>query len=135
MAGGPIIGVDNVFAITAGSVVQFLLRDITGPGLSRASVDTSSQASADIDGVAAVVQTFAPGLIDPGEITLSLIFQPDETPPMLTEAHPTAMTIAWADGSIWSFSGIVTGWSPSAPYGDLATCDCTVKVSGTIGVA
>jgi len=109
---------------TSGFALQ--ITDITGPGLSRESINVSHQESGKWE-------LFTPGdVVDNGELTFNCHFKADEDPPM--DAVAETVTITWPDAVTWAFSGFMTGYEPAAPHKEKQTVDVTVKVSGQITI-
>lgn len=79
---------------------------------------------------------FLPGLIDAGEVPLTLNFDPADTghTALLTD-HQTRATknyrIVLPDGSQWTFSGYVKSFAPQEiAAGEVIQAEVTIKVSG-----
>jgi len=73
-------------------------------------------------------------LTDPGELELTVNFDPDETP-----AFPSTkggVTVTWppgagnSTGAIWECDGFVTGYEPGAPVDDKMSAKIKLKFSG-----
>jgi hypothetical protein len=79
-------------------------------------------------------RVFIPGdLVDNGEMTLGLHFNPDELPPINGAAE--TITLTFKSGATWAFSGFVTGLGSANQESDnKVTQDVTIKVSGDINV-
>lgn len=124
------------------------LRSISGPGITIDSVDSSYM------GTTYMVREFIPGMLNPGEITLEIIFDPDEmvTHDPFSDAYMAGgwvndaavtetVTITWpvpynlTNGATWAASGFITGVSPEAPMEDLMTASVTVQLTGDITYA
>jgi len=102
------------------------IRDIGGPTLTRGSIDTSHQGTTN-------ALTSAPvDLYDPGEMTMSIHFNPDKTPPVTTAAE--TVTITWPSGATWAFTGFCTDYGPTGPFNDKMTADLTIKVGDEITI-
>lgn len=111
--------------VTVGEVT-----DISGPGL-----------SADVHDVTNMDSTYAEkvvGLLDGGEVSLSMNFLPTNTQHKsaladLASGALRSMQIVWIDGpTTWSFSGFVTKYEPSASVGGKLGASMTVKISGAV---
>jgi predicted secreted protein len=107
---------------------------ISGPGLTSDTIDVTSHSST------GGFREFIMGLSDGGEVTFTINYNP-------TQATHNATTgllrdyinrtrrnfkIVFPDGSstTWSFTGVVTGFSMSAPTDAQLSADVTIKVSG-----
>jgi predicted secreted protein len=88
-------------------------------------------------------RTFVPGLIDGGEVTLDLLFDPSEATQMnstgllseLTGRSVEGFKVIWPDASTFSFDGLVTRFEPGAPFEGALTGSATIKVTGAITFA
>lgn len=104
------------------------LTNISGPGISRDTVDTSSHSMEDL------FRKFKGALIDGGEFTvegnLTSFDASNDFYSKVEDEDPTTMTVEFPSGAEWSFDGIVTGFNTDAPLEDKLTFDATVKVSG-----
>lgn len=108
------------------------IKNITGPGLSVDTIDTTHLAST------GNWRTFISGPKDGGEVELDLVWDPTETTHEILEdvligGTATAFSTVWSDAgsTTWQFNGLVTGLSPAAPFGDHLTASCTIKITGT----
>ncbi len=105
-----------------------------GPGLSRVSVETTHMGTTG-------GKTFRPGdLYDGGELSLTVAFDPSISPPMLAGEQPETITVTWpipaalTTGAIWSFSGFMTAYNPTAPIEDKMTATVTIKITGNVSL-
>ena len=108
------------------------VQSLSGPSVSVATIDTTD--------IAGTAKTFIAGMVDGGEVSLEVSYDPDSTD---AEYH-TAMTadlesgtaktwtITWSDGSTVSASGIITSFSASASIDDKVTASFAIKVSGAL---
>jgi len=115
--------------ITVDFATGFLaeLIDVTPPGASRGSVQTSHQGTTDN------AHTFTPTkLVDWGEFGAEIGFDPGADPPIDSDAEE--ITLTFPSGETWVFDGFMTGYEPSAPLEDRMTATCTIKVSGLVAV-
>lgn len=110
------------------------VRSISGPGVSANDIDTTTLDSS------SNYRTFAAGLLDPGELTFSLVYDPTAaTHKRLARYMKNRISANWkvcetsTAGTVQSFSGYVKGMSREIPMDDVITCDVTVKVSGIPG--
>lgn len=104
------------------------ITDVTPPGTTRDTIDTSHQGTSDF-------MTFIPSaLADNGELTFTVHYNPDTEPPMTESDVAETITITAPSGATWAFSGFMSGYEPDAPHLDKMTASVTVKVSGAITV-
>lgn len=108
--------------------------DISGPGFATDSVEYTSHDSAN------KAREFGPGLIDSGEVTFSVNYQPAAT----THGNSAGLLYVWKnratrnwklifpDGSTttWIFSAFITKFEPKAPIDDKLSADITLKITG-----
>jgi len=117
---------------TENNVIQ--VRSISGPGVSGSDVDTTTLDSS------SNYRTFVGGLLDPGELTFSLVYDSTAaTHALIAHLMGERHTAAWkvcigsTAGTATSFTGHIKGMSREIPLDDLITCDVTVKVTGLPG--
>lgn len=121
-------------ATTTGTLEIGQIRSISGPNVSGADVDTTTLDSS------SNYRTFVGGLLDPGEVTFSTIY--DST--SLAHSHMAyymatheAMTYTVYHGSSAgdsdAFVAYIKGMSREIPLDDVITCDFTLKVTGKPG--
>jgi len=110
------------------------VRSISGPGVSGNDVDTTTLDSS------SNYRTFVSGLLDPGEVTFNLAYDPTAATHALIahlmgERHTAAWKIAQGSsgGTLQTFTGHIKGMSREIPLDDMITCDVTMKVSGKPG--
>lgn len=111
--------------------------DVAWNGIARNSIETSHMGTAAAGAGTFGNRTFIPGhLSDPGEIRLSVHFNPDTLPPI--DAAKETVTIQYDEsggdttGASWAATGFVTGFEIAAPLDDKMTADVTVKLSGNV---
>jgi hypothetical protein len=85
-------------------------------------------------------RTFVAGLLDPGEVTFSLVYDPTAAShTRLARYMGNRYTATWkvmetsSGGTLTTFTGHVKGMSREIPMDDVVTCDVTIKVSGKPG--
>jgi len=110
------------------------IRNISGPGVTATDVDTTTMDSS------TNYRTFAAGLLDPGEVTFSLVYDPtNATHTRLARWMRGRYSAGWkvyhgsTAGTGQDFTGYVKGMSREIPMDDVITCDVTIKVSGSPG--
>lgn len=103
--------------------------NISGPGLSRETLDVTAHDSPD------AWMQFLGSLKDGGEVSVDVNYDPathddlvadfdDDEPRNYRLVFPTSPPAQWA------FGGVMTGFEPSAPYDDKLAASLTFKVSG-----
>ncbi len=119
--------IDAAFTTIAG------VKDLTGPSLSAAAIEVTTHDSADAH------LDFVAGLVDGGEITFTLEFDPSDTAnqvKILDDMQARTMCnyqIAFADdgAALYQMDNcIVTGFTPNQPVDGSITADVTLKVNG-----
>lgn len=83
---------------------------------------------------------FVGGLIDPGEVTVDINYDPavhDVLEADLEDTDPRNYQIVFPDTAetTFSFAAVMTGFSKSAPYDDKLSGSLTFKVSGKPSIA
>jgi hypothetical protein len=131
------IGYGSVLVVntsTGGEVNVAQVHSISGPGVSGNDVDTTTLDSS------SNYRTFVAGLLDPGELTFGLVYDPTAVSHTRLARYMNARYSAtWkvmqgsSGGTLTTFSGYIKGMSREVPMDDLITCDVTVKVSGKPG--
>lgn len=122
-------------SIADGTGVIAQVRNITGPGLSLDTVDVTEH---DGDGWEEVVPT----ILRSGTVTLDIVYDPDNASHIrllaaLTNKTKGSWTLTFPDAApakTWSFSGYVTGFSPTEPVEDSLTASVTIKPTGAVSV-
>jgi len=98
--------------------------EVTPPGSSRESLDTSHQTTT-------TYKTFTPSdLVDNGELAFTMHFDPSKTPPIAAVAE--AITITFPSAAAWDFSGFMTNYEPQGVFEGVMMANATVKISGAI---
>jgi predicted secreted protein len=104
---------------------------ISGPGLSRETVDVTSHGSPD------GWMEFRGGLKDGGEVSVDINYQPavhDLLVADLDDDEPRNYQLVFPDDpttpTTWAFAAIMTGFEPDAPYDDKLSASLTFKVTG-----
>ena len=122
-------GYRSIVTTSTGEIAQ--LTGITGPGVDFADVDTTTMDSS------SNYRTFVPGIGDPGEVTLSLMYDPTHAShKILAEAAVNRTTKVFtvyhgtSTGDTDVFSAHVKGISREIPMDNMITCDVTLKVTG-----
>lgn len=105
--------------------------DVSWSGMTREPVETTHS------GTTGGFATFIPSdIIDHGEITVTINFDPDTDPPIDSAAETCTITFptpaGGSTGATWAASAFMTGASQAFPIGDRMTQDLTLKVSGDV---
>lgn len=107
------------------------IRNISGPGVSANDIDTTTLDSS------SNYRTYACGLLDPGEVTFGVVYDPTMTTHKRLAYYmgqKTAKTFTVYHGSSTgdtdAFSAYVKSMSREIPMDDVISCDYTLKVSG-----
>lgn len=113
-----------------------LVRNISGPSISSSPIETTAH---DTTGG---WRTFVGGLRDGGEVTLEILYDPDNTQHLglLTDLDDQVVRnykVIFTDPTpkAFTFAGIVTGYEPGAPHDDALSLAVTVKVTGEPALA
>lgn len=108
------------------------IRDISGPGLSADTVDVTTHDSTD------AFREFLKTLIDAGEITFDLVWDPEEAAgqkylldQMITRT-PADFRIVFATttSKTWQVTAFVTGFEPNNPVEGEISASVTMKITG-----
>lgn len=104
--------------------------DISGDGMSREAIDVSHLNTTDW-------KEFLPSdNTDPGSITLEILFDPDDEPPITSAKETVTVTFPLPAGmstaATWASDAFVTDFSYGVPYEDRMTASMTLKLSGEI---
>ena len=125
-------GYRSVITTSTGEIGQ--VRNISGPGTEFADIDTTCMDSS------SNYRTFVAGLGDPGEVTISLVYDPTMSSHLkLADAANNLETRSFTvyqgstSGDSDAFEAHVKGISREIPYDDLITADLTLKVTGIPG--
>lgn len=135
LAGDPIAGVGTKF-MRWNSTTELWediaqINNITGPGMSRDTIDTTSL---DTEGG---YRTFITGFRNPGTITLSMNFTRDTYELMKDDfesdvAQHYQVVLPDADATSLAFEGLVTELPLTIPPDDKVTADVTIQISGAV---
>ena len=109
--------------------------DYTGPSMSKAVVDVTSQSNA------TPWRQKISTLIDGGEITMPMYFIPSDSnmQALLTVFATNGFSgirwfkLAWSDGTtVWHFQASITKWSFKIPVAGVVTADVTFDITGAV---
>ena len=127
MAATPISAYGTTLTMTSAGLVAGV-KSLSGPGVSVDMLDVSTHDAG------TGYRTYVPGLADGGELTLEIVF--DDANEVLWKAEVRAAvdtyTIVWPATITWVFSGLLTGFEPSAAVDGDLSATITVKVTGVI---
>jgi predicted secreted protein len=114
------------------------VQSITGPTQSRDLIDVTNHSST------GSYREFINGLKDGGDLTFEVIYDPgDASIDLLRQDFDSGNINAWriefpdnpgTHGTWWTFSGLVTNFSVAIPTDDAVKLNCTIKVTGAIGI-
>lgn len=110
------------------------VRDITGPSSSLNTVDASAHDST------SGVKEFVAGMLDSGEISFELAFDPEETAgqaDLLSEHDGRTQTtyrmvFNTTNTETWEFDCFVTGFEAGNPLEGFITANVTLKITGAV---
>ncbi|MEV7584388.1 phage tail tube protein [Streptomyces erythrochromogenes] len=116
----------------AGPEVFTALADVTnvsGPGLSRETIDVTSHGSPD------AWMEFIGALKDGGEVSLDVNYDPGNHDALIDDFDDDAprnyrIVFPDPDTTTWAFKAVMTGFEPEAPYDDKLAATISFKVSG-----
>lgn len=130
------IGYGSVLTVTTttGAAEIGQIRNISGPGVSANDVDTTTIDSS------SNYRTFACGLLDPGEVSFGVIYDPANSMHKRLAYYAgqritKTFTVyhASSTGDTDAFTAYVKGIGREIPLDDVITADITLKVSGVPG--
>lgn len=105
-------------------------------GAIRTAIETTHLGTTQATSSQIGTRTFMPNdLVDAGELTVTMHFNPDEYPPM--HADPETITLTFGPSSetaTWAFSGFMTSYNWEAPMEEKMTGEYVIKVSGPITI-
>lgn len=125
----------NIY-ITSSFVAIAQVRDISGPSMSTDDIELSHRGAS--------VKTYKPGMLDGGEVTLDIVYDPDSATHddsvrgglayALDTRQREQFRLDFADATPAkaTFYGLVTGFTPKTPMNDAQTADVTIKVDGSV---
>ena len=108
--------------------------DITGPGIEREEIDTTSHDVSD------GFRTFIAGLADGGEVSFDIQYTPGHATHAETARGIVSLALSgtvanWrvvlpvTPSKRWNFTGFVSGFEPGYPVGDKMSGSVTIKVT------
>jgi predicted secreted protein len=113
--------------LTIGGVAVAKLTNVSGPALSRETIDTSNHGTT-------AYMSYVSGLSDPGEVSIEGMFDNTAGQAALVahfelQTTPT-FVITYTGLATFTFSGFLTALSVNAPYDGALTFSATIKVTG-----
>jgi len=119
------LGTGTTIGFASGFLAEIL--DLSGPTLSRVSVQSSHM------GTPANYHTFLEGkLVDAGELTVEMGFDPDATPPIVNVPETVTITFPDSGSTTWVFQGFLTSFEVADPLEDKMTATATIKATGPL---
>jgi predicted secreted protein len=118
-------GHGTTFSIGGTSVGQIV--SISGPNLSRDSIDISNMGSTN------KWKEFLPGMLDAGECTIELIYDGTTVATLLAAqltASASTMVVTYPDNGTWSAAGFITSLGHSVSFDDAVKQSVGVKFTG-----
>ena len=126
----------NGTTLSVGGSVSDVMR-IGGPNVSAATIDTTSLGS--------VHRTFLGGIIDSGEMSFDICYDPrdnttiedlfDDSATAIPAATTCVITFGDTPASTWTFSAVLTGFDLGVEMDDKVTASISMKVTGSIAIA
>jgi hypothetical protein len=126
----------NGTTLSVGGSVSDVLR-ISGPNVSAATIDTTSLGS--------VHRSYVGGIIDSGEMTFDISYDPtdnatienlfDDTAASAGIPAATNCEITFSDDATWNFNAVLTGFDVGVEMDDKVTASITMKATGYITIA
>ncbi len=130
---------DDILSMTPVYTEIVEILSISGPTMTRDQIDVTAQDSAN------QTRVFINGLLDPGELTFSINYDPDTA----THGNTTGLLNVFDTGAkrayritftdpgptLWTFDAIVNGFEVQAPVDAQLTADITLRISGQINFA
>ncbi len=107
------------------------IMELNAPEQSRASSEKTYLDNSDN------YKSFEPGMIDPGEMTISLEYDPDDAAQNLLKNDFNTKSnfyykITYPDGSHDTFQGHITAWGKAVPKEETIQRNITFKVTGQV---
>ncbi len=112
------------------------IRNLSGPAMSMSPIDASSRDNA--------WREFVAGMKNAGEVTFDIVYDPDVATHSASVAGGLLtmfvagtsgtwkMSLADATATTYSFSALVTKFTPKAPFDGLQSADITLQVTSSI---
>jgi hypothetical protein len=130
-----IIGYGTLFSFGNGATPEVFTAlaevvDVTPPSDTVDIIETTHMTSPNR------TKEFIAGLNDPGECSFDIHFIPGAGDDAVIQTRRNLGTknnyrITWSNGVTWTFAGILTGYTPSAPVNDRMTATVTFKVTSS----
>ena len=126
-------GATVAFTTSGGGTSGFTgsLVGISGPNITRKSIQVTHMASP------GRAHEFLPGMIDYGEFTMTIFFDPDTDPPVTTPSNTTeTVTITWpvpaglTNGATWAAQAFIQSYNVGSPLDERCEVEVGIKISG-----
>jgi hypothetical protein len=113
------------------------ITDWSYSGATREVIETTHLATTDANGTTQIGNRTYMGndLVDGGELTVTMHFNPDKYPPI--HAVPEVITLDFvgaANDAKWAFTGFMTSYNWEAPLDDKMSGQYVIKVAGPITI-
>lgn len=125
MAESPATGYGITIAFASGFLAE--ITDVTLPEHAREKIDVSHTQSPDNR-----FEYIMADLVDSGELEVELNFDPSAEPPI--DDPFEAVTLTFASGTTWEFSGALMNYGGAAPLDDRMTANATLAITGKITI-
>ena len=124
--------------LTIGGTAVGQIVSISGPNMTRDSIDISNMGSADnSDATKKKWREFIPGMLDAGECTADVVYDGTTVATFLAaQLTQTAQTITvtFPDSGTWAASGFMTSLGHSIPYDDKISQSVGIKFTGAVTI-
>jgi len=102
---------------------------VNGPSAAREAIQTTHMGTT-------TAHTFTPAeLVDWGELSVTIAFDPATDPPIDEAAEELTLTWGNSGANTYTFDGFMTGFEPTAEIDQRMEANCTIKVDGDVTVA
>jgi len=115
--------------VDAGAYTGSILyvRDIEAPTLTYDAISTLH------NGTAGAIDTFIPGVGNPGECSFTVIFQDNEVAELYSSKGILKdWRLTLPDNSYYDFEGFISSIGATVPMNEVVECNITITVSGQI---
>ncbi len=114
--------------------VPVIVLEVTPPEYTKEKIETTHMGTRTTQNITDEVPGFGTSLpsalIDPGEASMEIAFQPEHGIPPIGIMQ--RITITFPDTTVWAFDGFVTNFSPSVPLEDRMTASITIQATGSV---
>jgi len=133
-AQGTLLKIGDGATPTEGFTTIAEVNDLGGPALALEAVDVTNHSS--LEGW----KEFIGGLLDAGEVSFSINYQPthathNNTTGLIRDMRTRTkrnfqLVFTDSGNTTWSFTALITGFEPTEPTDAQLTADCTLQVTG-----